>query len=444
MRVTVVGTGYVGLVTAACLADRGHRVVCVDVDPARVDQVSRGEVPFFERGLDPLLKRNLGRGLSATTDLAAAVAGSDLSLICVPTPSRDGEIDLSAVRAAAGSLGAALARKDDYHVVVVKSTVVPGTTDEVVLPALEEASGKKAGPDFGVGMNPEFLTEGRAIEDFLAPDRIVLGGRDEDTVAALEQLYADFADVPAIRTDNRTAEMIKYTSNVLLAASISFANEIADLCASLGIDAMEVMRAVHRSRYLTTRLPDGTEATADLASFLEPGCGFGGSCLPKDLDALIGHGERHGRPMDLLKAVRGVNQGRPEELVSVIRRHLPDLRGVSVTVLGLAFRPDTDDIRESPALPVIHRLVEEGAVVTAHDPVARPDLNALFPSGSVRLEPNLAQAVRGPRAVVLVTRWEDYRALPDLLREVDPAPVFVDGRRMLDPRAFDRYDGIGL
>lgn len=443
MRVSVIGAGRVGLVTAACLAERGHVVICVDHDRQRVDQVNRGVTSIFERGLEELLERNAGARLSATTDLRAAVRESEVSIVCVPTPSKGGEIELTAVREVSRSIGIALGERVDYHAVVVKSTVVPGTTDKVVLSILEEASGKKAGPDFGVGANPEFLTEGRAVEDFMRPDQIVLGGIDQDTLDVLGRLYEDFVDAPVLRTTTRTAELIKYASNALLATTISFANEIANLSASLGVDAMEVVRALHRSRYLTTSGPDGKPITASISSYLEPGSGFGGSCLPKDVQALIRHGRGHGRPMELLEAVLRVNERQPEELVAILDRHLPSLERARVTVLGLAFRPDTDDTRESPATPLIRRLLSEGVQVTAHDPVARPDLAALV-GRPVRFEADLAEAVRGAAAVILVTRWEQYRALPDLLRREVPPPLFVDGRRMLDPQLFDRYDGIGL
>lgn len=443
MRVCIVGTGTVGLVTGACLAEVGHEVICVDLDPSRVEQVNAGRSPIFEPGLAELVRAHAGGRLRATTDLAEAVAGSEVSLVCVPTPSDGDGINLDAVRAASAQLGDALAGFDGYHVVAVKSTVVPGTTDEVVLPILEERSGRKAGADFGVGVNPEFLTEGQAIEEFMAPDRIVLGGIDDATLDALEQLYASFAGVPVVRTDNTTAEMIKYASNALLATAISFANELADLASALGVDAMQVVRGVQASRYLTSAAGD-ERVMAALASFLEPGCGFGGSCLPKDVRALVRHGERHGRPMELLEAVLRVNERRPDEVLRILGRHLPVLEGARVAVLGLAFKPDTDDVRVSPAIPIVERLLEAGAEVTIHDPVARPDLDAMFGPGRVAFTDDLAAAVREAQALVMVTRWEHYSALPQILGELDAPPVLVDGRRMLDPASVPRYDGIGL
>ena len=251
MRVSIIGSGYVGLVTGAGLAEKGHHVTCVDLDPAKVGQIARGVAPFYEPGLEDLLRRNRSR-LEATTDLPRAVRESDVSLIAVGTPFANGQIDLGAVRTAARQIGAALRDKPAYHVVVLKSTVVPGTTEQVVLPLLQEASGRKAGAGFGLATNPEFLTEGEAVRDFLCPDRLIFGALDEPSLAALEHLYAAFDGVERVRTNLRTAEMIKYAANCLLATAISFSNEIANLCAALGdVDVTDVMRGVHASKYLT-------------------------------------------------------------------------------------------------------------------------------------------------------------------------------------------------
>jgi len=445
MRVSVVGTGYVGLVSGACLADKGHDVVCVDVDREKVERIHRGEAPIHEEGLDDLLRRHVGRGLRATTDLREAVLGTELTLVAVGTPFDGERIDLRFVREVARQIGAVLRDKDAYHVVVVKSTVVPGTTDTVVLPLLEEASGKRAGRDFGVGMNPEFLTEGVAVSDFQRPDRIVLGGIDERTISRLDELYAAFPDVPRVRTNNKTAEMIKYASNSVLATLISFSNEIAGLCTVLGgVDVADVMRGVHLAQYFTTRLPDGRAITAPITSFLEAGCGFGGSCLPKDVAALAAQGREAGAAMRLLPAVLEINRTQPQRMLELLGRHFPGLRGVRVTVLGLAFKPDTDDVRESPALPIVRLLLEAGAEVTAYDPVAAEPAARLLPADRVRFAASLTQAVAGAQAVLLVTRWSEFQALPELVAAMPTPPVVVDGRRVLDKTRFARYEGIGV
>jgi UDPglucose 6-dehydrogenase len=444
MKVSVIGTGYVGLVTGAGLAEKGHHVTCVDSDARKIAQIRRGVPPFFEPGLEALLRRNSAR-LEATTDLARAVCESDLSFIAVGTPLANGQIDLSAVRTASRQIGAVLREKATYHVVVVKSTVVPGTTERVVLPLLEEASGKQAGVDFGVGTNPEFLTEGEAVQDFLHPDRLVLGALDAPSLAALEELYAGFAGVEGVRTNPRTAEMIKYAANCLLATAISFSNEIANLCAALGgIDVAEVMRGVHASKYLTVTPSEGQRLRPELEAFLWAGCGFGGSCLPKDLEALIAHGQEVGQPMPLLRAVVEVNEHQPAQVVALLHRHFPSLAGVRVAVLGLAFRPGTSDMRESPAIPIVRRLLAEGASVSAYDPAARDEARRVFSDGRVRLCEDLDAAVCEADAAVLVTAWDEFRRLPDVLRATGRTPLLVDGRRMLEKAAYERYEGIGL
>jgi UDPglucose 6-dehydrogenase len=444
MRVSIVGAGYVGLVTGACLAEQGHEVVCVDVDRTKVDRITAGSTPIYEPGLEALLTRNAGAKLRATTDLADAVTRTDLTLIAVGTPSSNGGIDLQAVVSATRAIGSALADKHGYHVVAVKSTVVPGTTDEVVLPLLEEASGKRAGAEFGVGVNPEFLTEGQAVADFMASDRLVLGGIDDRTHAVLEELYTGFApSVPRLRIDTRTAEMIKYASNALLATMISFANEVGNLCAAVGdVDVVDVMQGVHLSHYLSPFAPDGTRIRAPITSYLEAGCGFGGSCLPKDVKALIAEGERRGQPMRLLRAVLDTNAEQPERLVQLVETAVEDLEGRRVTVLGLAFKPDTDDVRETPAIPIVQRLVARRARVTIHDPVVR-SLPEQLAGLDVVLSDDLELALRDADAVVLVTRWDQYLEVPALLADLNPTVPFIDGRRLLEKERISNYVGIG-
>lgn len=445
MKVSIIGTGYVGLVTGVCLAHKGHDVVCVDVDREKTGKINRGIAPIYEVNLPELLESLVNVRLKATTDLESAVTGSDLTLIAVGTPFDGSRIDLTFIREAARQIGAALALKDGYHIVAVKSTVVPGTTDEVVLPILEQSSGKKAGRDFGVGMNPEFLTEGEAVNDFMHPDRIVLGGMDTRTIAGLEELYESFAEVPRIRTNNKTAEMIKYASNSLLATMISFSNELGNLCSALGgVDITDVLNGVHLSKYLSSVQEDGTRVTPAINSFLWAGCGFGGSCLPKDVKALIAHGERAGASMPLLNAVIDINQKQHKQLLSLLSKHFDSLHGVRVAVLGLAFRPGTDDMRESPAIPVVQSLLAEGAAVVAYDPIARPDTRKLFNNALVPLCADLAEAVSEADAVVLITSWEEFSALPALLDARESQPVVIDGRRMLDKTRVARYEGIGV
>lgn len=442
MKVSIIGTGYVGLVTGACLAEAGHDVICVDLDPRKVDAINSARAPIHEEGLPELLERHAGKRLRATCDLAGAVWETAITFIAVGTPARDGKIDLGFVETAATEIGAAMRDKRTPTTVVVKSTVVPGTTSGVVRAALERASGKVAGVDFGLGMNPEFLTEGTAVADFTHPDRLVLGGVDARTHDVLRDLYAGYdAGVPRIFTNPTTAEMIKYASNAVLATMISYSNEIARLCTAVGdVDAIEVMRGVHQAAYFTTRR--GNErVTAPIASFLEPGCGFGGSCLPKDVTALIGQGRENDLELPLLRSVLDINKSQPDEMMRLIGRHFGSLADVKVALLGIAFKPDTDDIRETPAIPIISRLREKGARISAYDPIARPEGNPAF--AGVHLAASMREAVTEAEIVVLVTRWKEFSGLAEMLIALGRQPLVVDGRRVLDPKAFARYEGIG-
>ncbi|HZZ72834.1 MAG TPA: UDP-glucose/GDP-mannose dehydrogenase family protein [Pirellulales bacterium] len=446
MNVSIIGAGYVGLITGTCLSAQGHRVQLVDLDVAKVAAINAGTPPIHEAGLPELLRAQVGSGaLSATSDLASAVRASELTLIAVGTPFDGHAIDLTSIRDAATQIGQALRGQPDYHVVAVKSTVVPGTTDEVVGPILATESGRQLGRDLGLGMNPEFLTEGQALADFLRPDRIVLGGCGGRTHEALARLYGAFTQCPILRTSNKAAEMIKYASNALLATMISFANEIGNLCSGLGgVDVLEVMQGVHGSNYLSPFLEDGRRIAAPITSFLMAGCGFGGSCLPKDVKALVSHGEQRGVPMPLLESVIQINQEQPRRVLELLNRHFSTLRGVRTAILGLAFKPDTDDLRESPAFPIIDSLLAEGAVIRAYDPVAGDAARRLLADKPVRICHGLGEVVENAEAVVLVTRWDEFRRLPALLEPMSPAPLFVDGRRMLEPTHFRRYEGIGV
>ena len=445
MKVSIIGTGYVGLVTGVCLAEKGHHVICVDVDPEKIETINRAISPIHEKDLEELLRKNIHVRLHATTELKKAVLVTDVTLIAVGTPFNGSEIDLTSIKAATEQIGTALQEKPSYHLVVVKSTVVPGTTDSVVLPILEMASGKKAGRDFGVGMNPEFLTEGEAVQDFMFPDRLILGGIDKKSVAVLGKLYNVFNGVEKLKTNNKTAELIKYTSNALLATLISFSNEIGNLGAALGgIDAVEVMKGLHLSKYLSLTLPNGDRGVAPITSFLWPGCGFGGSCLPKDIKALIAHGEKAGRSMWLLDAVALINEQQPQQVFALLKKHYSSLKGIRVAVLGLAFRPGTNDMRESPAIPIIKWLLAQEAKIKAYDPAAKSEAQKIFAGVDIALCDDLSQAVTGAQAIVLVTRWEEFKRLPSLLAHLNPKPLVIDGRRMLNKSSVDRYDGVGL
>ncbi len=426
MKVSIVGTGYVGLVTGVCLAELGHDVVCVDVARDRVEKINQGVPPIYEERLEEMLREGLRLGrLKATTDLGGAVRETELSLICVGTPSGLLDyIDLKYVEEVSKEIGTVLKGKDAYHVVVVKSTVVPGTTEHVVMPLLERHSGKKAGKDFGVCMNPEFLREGRAIDDYMHPDRIVVGGIDGRSTEKLLELYKGF-DCPILKTNPKTAEMVKYATNSFLVTKISFINEIGNICKSLGIDVYEVAKGVGMDSRISPH-------------FLNAGIGFGGSCFPKDVKALVGKAkEVYYRPI-LLNAALEVNEAQPLRLVELLEHRAGPLEGVDVVVLGLAFKPGTDDMREAPAIKIVHSLLKRGAKVHVTDPKALGEARKIF-GDHERLEYCLTaqEAVARGRYVLIVTEWPEFR-IKDLYR----GKVVLDGRRVEEARAAEEYLGI--
>lgn len=429
MRVSIIGSGYVGSVSAACFAELGHNVICIDVDVNKVELINAGKAPIWEEGLDELLQKHAKKGLIATTDHEYAVQNSDVSFICVGTPSDDhGNIDLSIVKAACASLGKAIRNKEGYHVVVVKSTVVPETTEKLVLPIVEEHSGKKAGLDFGVVMNPEFLREGKAVSDFMHPDKIVVGAIDQRSALVVSELYKGL-NCTITHTNPRTAEMIKYVNNSFLATKISFANEVGNICKKLDIDTYEVMDAV------------GTDIRIE-RRFLNSGAGFGGSCFPKDVRALIGKAKEIGYTPELLDSVIAVNERQPMKMLELLERRIGKLTGKNIAVLGLAFKNDTDDIRESRSIPVIAELLRSGANVAAYDPMASENMKKVF--SKIRYCHTAKDVLTGANACLLMTEWEEFGKL-DIEFEVMQDKVVIDGRHMIRPdrlRTKIEYEGI--
>ncbi len=429
-KMAVIGTGYVGLVTAACFSGLGNEVVCVDVIESKVDMINRGESPIFEPGLD-LSK------VSATTDCLGAVSGAGFVFICVGTPSSpSGAIDLKYVKSAARDIGRALKKKDknDYPVIIVKSTVVPGTTEELVLPTVEKESGLKAGRDFGVAMNPEFLKEGTAVEDFMKADRVVIGAIDGRSAALVGGLYEKIK-CPKMFTNPRTAEMIKYASNAFLATKISFINEVANLCEPLGIDVNDVAHGMGLDSRISPH-------------FLRAGAGFGGSCFSKDVKALISKARSKGRRLSILETVLEANERQPMRMVELAKSSLGNLKGKRVAVLGLAFKKDTDDMRDAPSIPIVKSLLKSGAKVSVHDPQAMNNAKSIF-GGKVEYAQSTRDAVTGSDCCLLVTEWDEYSKLgAGYFRELMRHPVVIDGRRILPTLAAKGsgilYKGIGF
>lgn len=440
MDIVVIGAGYVGLVAAAGFASVNHRVVCVDIDAAKVDAINAGRPPLYESGLTALVQSaRAQQTLRATTDLRSCAPTADVIFLCVETPSTtDGAIDLRAIRECAKSLGETLRDRQSYCAVAVKSTVVPGTTDEVVGPIIWASSGKQRG-EIGLVANPEFLREGRAVQDFLHPDRVIIGGIDARSSAMVSASYAPFA-APVVTTNPRTAEIIKYAANALWATMISFSNEVANICeVTPDVDIEDVMAAIHLDERVAPISAAGP-IKAGVVSYLRAGCGFGGSCLPKDVRALIRYAREAGADPQLLNAVMRVNGSRPQALVDLTERALGTLDRRVLAVLGLAFKPGTDDLRESSALYVIDELVRRGARVQAYDPVAGPGACVRWKSESqVRICSAVEDAIAGTEAAVVITAWPEFAALHwQALRQLMARPLIVDGRRLLDRGALER------
>ena len=435
MKISVMGTGYVGLVSGTCLAERGHQVTCIDIRSEVVQEINAGRPPIHEIGLDNLLRAARDKGmLSATTDAKTAILDSDVTLICVGTPTVDGRMDMSQIVAAAKEIGSALASKRGYHVVAVKSTVLPGTTEGPVKAAIESHSGKKVGDGWGLCMNPEFLREGRAVEDFRVPDRIVVGSTDSMTAEVFLKVYADFT-CPKLVTTPRTAEMIKYVSNSLLATMISFSNEIGNMCSAVpGVDARLVWKGVHLDRRLTP-INGQVGGAAGVTEYLWHGLGFGGSCFPKDVAALRSFGRTVGEQTRMLDAVLDINADQPLRMVALLEKEL-SLAGKTVAVLGLAFKPGTDDLRESPALPLVAELRKKGAKVLVHDPIAMPHAKKRPEFRDVVFAEDWAEALRKSDACCLVTAWPEYRSIqPTNFQKLMTRALVIDGRGVFEPAA---------
>lgn len=437
LRITVVGSGYVGLVSGACLAARGHSVLCVDMKADVVESLNRGVPHFYEPGLGDLLSSVLSQGtFRATTSLQEAVSVSDIIMIAVGTPSEQGKMDLTQVRAATEAVGRELVGCNRFVAVVVKSTVLPGTTDTDVRQWLEKSSGLTLG-EFGLGMNPEFLREGRAVDDFMNADRIVIGSEDPVTRQLLDSLYSPW-QCDKLFVNSRTAEMIKYVNNCLLAIQISAINELANFAGRLGgIDMLDVVEGVSLDRRWSPILMDGQRIRPDILSYLVPGCGFGGSCFPKDVQAIRSRGEELGCEMRLLNAVLDINSKQPNELASLWAREEHEIRGKHALVLGLAFKENTDDVRESPARPIIHSLQRMGVSVKVHDPLAVPNALKSWPELDLNYISDWRSELETADAVIVTNRVPEYRDLADY--GTAPAlkgKVILDARRLLSPDAF--------
>jgi UDPglucose 6-dehydrogenase len=431
MRIAMIGTGYVGLVSGTCFADFGHHVTCVDKDATKIAGLLRGEIPIFEPGLDTLVASNVKAGrLDFTTDLNVPVGQADAVFIAVGTPSRrgDGHADLSYVHAAAREIAAAL---KGFTVVVTKSTVPVGTGDEVerILYEVNPAA------DAVVASNPEFLREGAAIRDFKFPDRIVIGTADERGRKVLSDIYRPLSlnQGPLMFTERRTAELIKYAANAFLATKITFINEIADLSEKVGADVQEVARGIGLDNRIGTK-------------FLHAGPGFGGSCFPKDTRALVKTAQDYDVQLRIVEAVLGVNENRKRAMARKVANVAGNLRGKKVAVLGLTFKPDTDDMREAPSIPLVTGLLDMGALVRAHDPAGMEQARKELPNIEYFDDPYVCAS--GVDVLVIATEWAQFRALDlERLKQLMNRPVLVDLRNIYRPKEVTdhgfMYAGVG-
>ena len=416
MNLAVIGTGYVGLVAGTCFAESGNDVTCVDIDEGKISSLKAGKVPFYEPGLEELVRRNLEeQRLSFTTELEGAVSRAAVIFIAVGTPQgADGKANLEYVLASARAIGSAM---NGYKIIVNKSTAPVGTADRI-----KDVLGQTTSHRFAVIANPEFLKEGAAVDDFMKPDRVVLGGEDAKAIAALKELYDPFVRTgnPILVMDARSAEMSKYAANAMLAAKISFINEIANLCEKVGADVGEVRRAIGLDRRVGPH-------------FIFPGVGYGGSCFPKDIRAMIGMGEPD-LELPLLRAVERVNERQKRILVEKVTRHFgQDLSGRVFAIWGLSFKPRTDDMREAPSITVIESLLKAGAAVQAYDPEAMEEAGKLF-SGRVRYYRRNYDALKDADALLIVTEWNEFRR-PNFeqIKRLLKTPVIFDGRNIFDP-----------
>jgi len=414
MNICVIGTGYVGLVTGAVFADLGNDVICVDNDEKKIQGLNKGIMPIYEPGLEEMVSRNFAdKRLTFTTDLEMGVRKSDVIFIAVGTPTKkNGETDLTYVEEAARGIAKYI---DRYKVIVNKSTVPVGTGDfvrEII------DTNKKVNVDFDVVSNPEFLREGSAIKDTFYPDRIVIGAPSKQVAMVLLELYATL-ERPMIITDIYSAEMIKYASNSFLALKISFINSIADLCEKTGANVTDVAKGMG----LDSRIGQ---------NFLDPGLGFGGSCFPKDIDSFIKTAEKFDFSFDILKAVVEVNKQRCPKFVNKMKEVFGSLKGKTIGILGLSFKPDTDDIREAKSLEIISMLLDEGATVRAYDPVAMENTKPLFPN--ITYCKNAYELAEGCDALAIVTEWREFRFLNlERIKQVMKKPIIFDGRNIYDP-----------
>ena len=439
MKLGVVGAGYVGLTTAVCLASLGHKIVIYDTDKSKLRQIANRKMPFYESGLQEILEQVISsQSLLSCNDIKELVQNTDASFVCVGTPTmQDGSIDLSQVINASKSVGLCIrnGRKNKY-VIIIRSTVIPGTTRKTILDLLKNILSNE---EFRLAVVPEFLREGQALSDFMNPDKIVIGSFDEKTHDFVESIFYHFKNkARIIKTNPETAELIKYTNNAFFSMLISFANEIANISEKIsGVDSFEVLKALVSDKRITTKL-SGKDIIPELQSYLVPGCGFGGSCFPKDVRAIIQFASSTQVKTPLLESVMKINDDRPKRILDLAKSILGDLRDKKITILGLTFKPDTDDVRSSPALEAIRLLREIGAKIFAYDPILSKN-NSKNKNTDFMLSDSLEESLEGSDLAILFTKWPEFQIINSkLLKTHMNNPVIIDGRGYLNKNNFDK------
>ncbi|NHK31828.1 MAG: UDP-glucose/GDP-mannose dehydrogenase family protein [Asgard group archaeon] len=459
-RISIAGTGYVGLVTGAVFADRNFKVVAIDIDQKKVNTVNKGETFFFEPNLDFLVKRVVtqSKNLVASTNATETIKSTDVTFICVQTPPQeDGSCDLSYIKQVAEDIGKGIAKKDDYHLVITKSTIVPGTTRNLVKEVIEKTSGKIAGKDFGLCMSPEFLREGQSVHDMIFPDRVIIGELDERSGQLLEQIYRnlyrneedDFTKnwkeiykkevkCPEIfRTTLETAECTKYANNSFLATKISFINEFANICEHIeGVDINNIAKGIGLDFRINPK-------------FLRAGAGFGGSCFPKDVNAIITFAREKKYEPELLTSVLKINYKQARRMVEFVEQKIGSIKDKTISLLGLSFKPETDDMRNAPSIKIVNILLEKGAKVVGWDPIAIPEARKEEWIGKkITYAKSIEEAIKVADACLLITEWQVLKELKPKDFKQMKRPVLIDGRRIYNPTLFlnegIEYLGIGL
>ena len=438
MKIGVVGAGYVGLTTGICLASLKHKISIFDVDEEKLEQIRKKNLPFFEKGLEEILEKVISTGdLIPQNDINKLVNETDGCFICVGTPTKNNSIDLTQIINSVKAITESIKdnQKKNYKI-IIRSTIIPNTSKNVILPILNQELSKLG---FGLAVVPEFLREGNALDDFMNPDKIVIGSSDNDTKLFVKEIFSDFKDkCEFIETNLESSELIKYTNNAFFSMLISFSNEIANISEKIpGVDPYNILKALISDKRITSKI-NKEKIIPSLESYLIPGCGFGGSCFPKDVQALLDYSNKNNVDTPLLKAILDINAERPNKMVLLAESILSTLKNKKVAILGLTFKPDTDDLRSSPALDAINILLKKDAKVFAFDPIlkSKPDMIKL-PSGC-NLCYNLEDALKNSDIAMIFTKWEEFKLLnSELLKQFMSNPIIIDGRGFLEKEKFD-------